>query len=90
LALQSGSEITDDRAVHASNPMTQLIADVFLLVLLTENLVNIKDQINECYSCVLACAKKAQIDPEEAKEHAWAEIKDRAGQTVNGVFVRGK
>jgi NTP pyrophosphatase (non-canonical NTP hydrolase) len=90
LALQTGSEIRDDGALHTFSPMTKLLEYALFLVENAEIEVNITDEINDCYSCVLACAKKAQIDPEDAKEHAWGEIKNRTGQTVNGVFVRGK
>jgi NTP pyrophosphatase (non-canonical NTP hydrolase) len=90
LALQTGSEIRGGSAFHGISPMTQLIEDAFLLVGNAEIEVNITDEITECYACVLACAENAKLDPEQAKEHAWAEIKDRTGKTVNGVFVRGK
>jgi hypothetical protein len=92
LALQTGSELEDDLAFHGVNPMIQLLENVYLLAWGAEEcqLDEVEYQLNECYSCVLACAENAKLDPEQAKEHAWAEIKDRTGQTVNGVFVRGK
>jgi len=48
----------------------------------------IQDGIGDTFVTLIILAYQLGLDPTECLEHAWNEIKDRTGNTVNGVFVK--
>ena len=48
----------------------------------------IQDGIGDTFVTLIILAYQLNLNPTECLEHAWNEIKDRTGNTVNGVFVK--
>lgn len=48
----------------------------------------VKDGIGDSFVTLIILAKQLGLDPAECLEAAWNEIKDRKGNTVEGVFVK--
>lgn len=46
------------------------------------------DGIGDIFVTVIILSKQLGLDPTECLEHAWNEIKDRKGKTVNGTFIK--
>lgn len=46
------------------------------------------DGIGDILVTVIILSKQLGLDPTECLEHAWNEIKDRKGKTVNGTFIK--
>ena len=46
------------------------------------------DGIGDIFVTVIILSKQLGLDPAECLEHAWNEIKDRKGKTVNGTFIK--
>jgi NTP pyrophosphatase (non-canonical NTP hydrolase) len=46
------------------------------------------DGIGDVVVTLIILAKQNNLDIEDCLEHAWNEIKDRTGKTVNGVFIK--
>ena len=48
----------------------------------------VMDGIGDIFVTVIILSKQLGLDPTECLEHAWNEIKDRKGKTVNGTFIK--
>ena len=48
----------------------------------------IQDGIGDTFVTLIILAYQLGLEPSVCLEHAWNEIKDRTGNTVNGVFVK--
>ena len=48
----------------------------------------IKDGIGDSFVTLIILAKQLGLEPVDCLEAAWNEIKDRKGNTVNGVFIK--
>lgn len=48
----------------------------------------VMDGIGDIFVTVIILSKQLGLDPAECLEHAWNEIKDRKGKTVNGTFIK--
>jgi NTP pyrophosphatase (non-canonical NTP hydrolase) len=46
------------------------------------------DGIGDVVVTLIILAEQNGLDIEDCLEHAWNEIKDRTGKTVNGVFIK--
>lgn len=46
------------------------------------------DGIGDIFVTVIILSKQLGLDPTKCLEHAWNEIKDRKGKTVNGTFIK--
>ena len=48
----------------------------------------IQDGIGDTFVTLIILAYQLGLEPAECLEHAWNEIKNRKGNTVNGVFIK--
>ena len=48
----------------------------------------IQDGIGDTFVTLIILAYQLGLEPAEGLEHAWNEIKNRKGNTVNGVFIK--
>jgi len=46
------------------------------------------DGIGDIFVTVIILSKQLGLDPTECLEHAWNEIKDRKGKTIDGTFIK--
>ena len=46
------------------------------------------DGIGDILVTVIILSKQLGLDPTECLEHAWNEIKDRKGKTIDGTFIK--
>lgn len=59
-----------------------------LIALLEENPVEIQDAIGDCVVVLTILADQVGFDIEDCIEHAYQQIKNRKGKTINGNFVK--
>lgn len=59
-----------------------------LIALLEENPVEIQDAIGDCVVVLTILADQVGFDIEDCIEHAYHQIKNRKGKTINGNFVK--
>ena len=59
-----------------------------LIGLLEENPVEIQDAIGDCVVVLTILADQVGFDIEDCIEHAYHQIKNRKGKTINGNFVK--
>jgi NTP pyrophosphatase (non-canonical NTP hydrolase) len=59
-----------------------------LIALLDENPVEIQDAIGDCVVVLTILADQVGFDIEDCIEHAYQQIKNRKGKTINGNFVK--
>lgn len=48
----------------------------------------IQDGIGDTFVTLIILAYQLRLEPAACLEHAWNEIKNRKGNTVNGVFIK--
>ena len=55
-----------------------------------ENLNDVIDAIGDCEVVLTILKAQLGLTQNESLEHAWNEIKDRKGKTVNGTFIKNE
>ena len=50
----------------------------------------IQDGIGDTFVTLIILSRQLGLDPTECLEHAWNEIKNRQGTTINGVFIKAE
>lgn len=93
LILQVGNWAYDKGLLKRENAHKQIIKVMEEVgetagALLKNNESELKDGIGDSFVTLIILAEQLGYTPQECLEAAWNEIKNRTGETKNGVFVK--
>jgi len=95
LILQVGNWAYDKGLMKRENANNQMIKVMEELgetsaALLKGKEEELKDGIGDCFVTLIILAEQLGYTPQECLEAAWNEIKDRTGETKDGIFVKNE